>query len=78
MSEPNAIPQYTPSALTWLDRNWPFAGTVVALFLMALLPLVASVWRLALVPVYLLLITYLLHQIEEHYDDRFACSSTIR
>ena len=58
-------------ALRWLDQNWPFAGTVAVVFLIAMLPLLIGVWSLALVLVYLQLIIYLLHQIEEHYGDRF-------
>ncbi len=71
MSDSNSIPQVTPDALGWLDRNWPFAGTVVAVFLVALLPLLVAVWSRALVLVYVLLVFYQLHQIEEHYGDRF-------
>lgn len=66
-----SIPTVTPNALRWLDGNWPFAGTVVAVFLAVLLPLVVGVWPTALVLLYLLLLLYQVHQVEEHYGDRF-------
>lgn len=66
-----SIPTVTPNALAWLDRNWPFAGTVVAVFLAVLLPLLVGVWPTALVLLYLLLLVYQVHQVEEHYGDRF-------
>lgn len=66
-----SIPRPTPRALTWLDQNWPFAGTVVVVFLVALLPVLLGNWSTALVLLYAQLIIYQLHQIEEHYADRF-------
>ena len=71
MADAGAIPQTVPRPLAWLDRNWPFAGTVAAAFLFALLPLVLRAWPPALVAVYALLVAYLVHQMEEHYGDRF-------
>ena len=70
-SNENAVAPDTPSALGWLDQNWPFAGTVVVAFLITLLPLLVGVWHPALVLVYAQLLIYQLHQIEEHYGDRF-------
>lgn len=69
--DPQGIPTSTPNALDWLDRNWPFAGTVAAVFLACLLPLVAGVWPAGLTLTYLMLLLYLAHQIEEHFGDRF-------
>lgn len=57
--------------IAWLELNWPYAGAIVLVFLVALLPLIIDTWHIALVFVYLLLIIYLIHQIEEHFDDRF-------
>lgn len=71
MTDPDAIPARGPRPLPWLDRNWPFAGTVVAAFLLALLPLVLGTWPPARVAVLALLLAYLVHQAEEHYGDRF-------
>lgn len=67
----HAIPTVTPDALTWLDSNWPFAGTIAAAFLACLLPLVVSAWPAGLTLTYLLLLVYLVHQVEEHLRDRF-------
>lgn len=66
-----AIPTTSPHPLSWLSSNWPFAGTLVAVFLTFLLPLVVGVWSTGLVLTYLLLVLYLVHQMEEHYGDRF-------
>ncbi|PQO26898.1 HXXEE domain-containing protein [Blastopirellula marina] len=66
-----SIPEKTPSPLKWLDDNWPFAGAVAMLFLLGMLPLVAGVWSFALVLVFLQLIVYQAHQLEEHLGDRF-------
>ncbi len=71
VTDADAIPTTVPQPLAWLDRNWPFAGTVVAAFLLALLPLVLGTWPPARVAVYVLLLAYLVHQAEEHYGDRF-------
>ena len=71
MADSNGIPRRTPNALPWLDRNWPFVGTVVACVLVALLPLLVTTWTRPPLLVYLLLVAYLLHQVEEHYGDRF-------
>ncbi|MBW7917195.1 MAG: HXXEE domain-containing protein [Trueperaceae bacterium] len=67
----HAIPTVTPNALAWLDSNWPFAGTVAAAFLACLLPLAVGAWPSGLTLTYLLLLLYLVHQVEEHYRDRF-------
>jgi len=56
--------------MDWLERYWMYTGVVAGLFLPLLVPLLVGGWNLPLL-VYLQLPIYLLHQIEEHYDDRF-------
>lgn len=70
-ANPRAIPRTSPNPVSWLCSNWPFAGTVTAVFLAFLLPLVVGAWTTGLVLTYLLLLVYLVHQVEEHYGDRF-------
>lgn len=55
----------------WFFRNWMNAGFIAGLFLLAIVPLLAGAWDLPLLLVYLLLPVYMLHQLEEHYGDRF-------
>ncbi len=59
--------------LGWLvsDWQWPYAGTLVAAFLLALLPIVWSAAGVAGALIYVQLPAYMLHQLEEHRDDRF-------
>lgn len=56
---------------TWFYRNWFLAGTLAGLFLLAVLPVMSGGMSTALMLVYLQLPIYMLHQLEEHYDDRF-------
>jgi hypothetical protein len=58
-------------SMDWFARNWMYAGAVAGLFLLALVPLLVGAWSLPLLLVYLQLPIYLLHQVEEHHDDRF-------
>jgi hypothetical protein len=57
----------------WLvdEWEWPYAGTVAAVFLLALLPLWWDATDTALALVYAVLPLYMLHQLEEHAGDRF-------
>ena len=55
----------------WFETNWMNAGVVAGLFLLAVLPLLATGTSLALIAVYLQLPVYMLHQLEEHAGDRF-------
>lgn len=55
----------------WIFSNWMYAGLIAGLFLLALAPLLAEVWGLALLLVYLHGPVYMLHQVEEHAADRF-------
>jgi hypothetical protein len=55
----------------WFFANWMYAGAVAALFLLALVPLLAGAMSLALLATYLHLPVYMVHQVEEHAGDRF-------
>jgi uncharacterized protein with HXXEE motif len=55
----------------WFDRNWMYAGGIAGLFLLGLVPLLVGGWGLPQLLVYLQLVIYLFHQIEEHHLDRF-------
>lgn len=55
----------------WFLRNWMYAGFVSGLFLLAMTPLFAEVWSRPLLLIFLLLPIYMLHQLEEHNNDRF-------
>jgi hypothetical protein len=57
--------------MDWFMRNWMGAGLVAGLFLLALVPLLIGAWSLPLLLIYMQLVVYLLHQFEEHYEDRF-------
>ena len=57
--------------LARLRDNWVYGGFLAALMLLALTPLLASGWPLPLLLIWLQLPIYMLHQYEEHDDDRF-------
>lgn len=57
--------------LTRLRDNWVYGGFLAALMLLALTPVLASGWSPALLLIWLQLPIYMLHQYEEHDDDRF-------
>ncbi len=57
--------------LARLYDNWVYGGFLAALMLLALTPLLASGWPLPLLLIWLQLPIYMLHQYEEHDDDRF-------
>jgi hypothetical protein len=54
-----------------LVRNWVYGGSLAGVLLLLLLPAIDNGWPLALVLVYLQMPIYMLHQLEEHDDDRF-------
>ena len=57
-----------------LDRlaaNWVYGGVLAALLLALLLPFLTSGWSTAEILTFLCLPTYMIHQYEEHEDDRF-------
>lgn len=60
-------------AVGWLvsDWEWPYAGALAASFLLALLPIVWSAAGAAAALIFVQLPVYMLHQLEEHGDDRF-------
>ena len=55
-----------------LLRYWVYGGALCGLLLVALTPVLARGWPLWLLAVWLQLPLYMLHQYEEHDDDRFA------
>lgn len=55
----------------WLALNWLYAGLVAALFLFVLIPLLWGSWSAVLLLIFLQLPIYMLHQVEEHFHDRF-------
>jgi hypothetical protein len=57
--------------LARLINSWVYGGTLAGLLLLVLLPALATGWSLALVAVLLQLPVYMLHQYEEHDNDRF-------
>ena len=57
--------------LARLRDNWVYGGFLAALMLLALTPVLAHGWSLALLLIWLQLPVYMLHQYEEHDDDRF-------
>ncbi len=59
--------------MRWLvdEWQWPYAGALASVFLLALLPLVWDAEGAALALVYVQLPVYMLHQLEEHAGDRF-------
>jgi hypothetical protein len=58
-------------SMDWFERYWMYTGVVAGLFLLSIVPLTVGAWSLPLLLVYLQLPIYMLHQLEEHYDDRF-------
>jgi hypothetical protein len=57
--------------LTRLINYWVYGGTLAGLLLLALMPALVTGWSVALVAVLLQLPIYMLHQLEEHDNDRF-------
>jgi hypothetical protein len=54
-----------------LVRNWVYGGSLAGVLLLLLLPAIDGGWPLVLVLVYLQMPIYMLHQLEEHDNDRF-------
>lgn len=59
------------AVLAWLVRNWVAAALTMGIVLTLLTPLIYSTWTLPLFAIFIQLPIYLLHQAEEHTDDRF-------
>jgi len=55
----------------WLAGRWVAAAGFMAVSLLALLPLMLAAFEPALVLIFLHSPAYMLHQVEEHTDDRF-------
>ena len=55
----------------WLYRHWAAAALCMGLFLLLLLPALALSWQLPILLIYLQIPVYMLHQVEEHTNDRF-------
>jgi hypothetical protein len=54
-----------------LIRNWAYGGFLAGLLLLALTWLIAQDWPVWLTAVWIMLPIYMLHQYEEHDNDRF-------
>ncbi|HEY4202931.1 MAG TPA: HXXEE domain-containing protein [Devosiaceae bacterium] len=55
-----------------LVQDWVYGWSLAGLLLIALLPLFVGNWPAALIAVVVQLPIYMLHQFEEHADDRFG------
>ena len=54
-----------------LTQYWVYGGFLAGILLLVLLPLLSQAWSTALILVFLQLPIYMLHQYEEHDNDRF-------
>lgn len=54
-----------------LENNWVYGGVLAGILLLLLAPVIDVGWPVALLLVYLQMPVYMLHQYEEHDDDRF-------
>ena len=61
----------TESTKARVYANWQYAGLTAGLFLLLVVPLVWHLWTAAVLAVFLQLPAYMVHQVEEYYDDRF-------
>jgi hypothetical protein len=52
-------------------HNWVYGGGLAGVLLLLLLPAIDNGWSLALMLVFLQMPVYMLHQLEEHDDERF-------
>jgi hypothetical protein len=52
-------------------KYWMYGGFLAGLMILALLPLLAADWSATFTAIFVLLPIYMLHQYEEHDDDRF-------
>jgi hypothetical protein len=61
------------SPLRWLvgQWQWPYATAFAAAFLLALIPVLIATAGWVLTLIYVQIPIYMLHQLEEHTDDRF-------
>ena len=61
----------TESTKARIYANWDYAGLTAGAFLLLLLPLLWTSWPLMIVIAFFQLPVYMIHQVEEHYGDRF-------
>lgn len=59
------------SALDRIEANWVYGGVLAGVLLLFLAPLLVAGWERPAALAYLTLPIYMLHQFEEHDDDRF-------
>jgi hypothetical protein len=57
--------------LAWLALHWVAGALMMAVALLAIVPLAADTWSLPILLIYLASPTYMLHQVEEHTGDHF-------
>jgi hypothetical protein len=59
------------TSLDRIERNWVYGGFLAGILLLALAPLLVAGWDRPAALAFLALPVYMLHQFEEHDDDRF-------
>jgi hypothetical protein len=59
------------TSLERIERNWVYGGFLAGLLLLAIAPLLVAGWDRSAALAFLALPVYMLHQFEEHDDDRF-------
>lgn len=57
--------------MKWLYPHWVAAALCMGIFLLLLVPVLTLSWELPILLIYLQIPIYMLHQVEEHTDDRF-------
>lgn len=60
-----------PPMMNRFVSYWVYGGFLAAFLLIGLMPVFTRSWQLPLILVFLQLPVYMLHQLEEHDDDRF-------
>lgn len=60
-----------PQMINRLVCNWVYGGFLAAFLLLGLMPAFTPFWDLPMILVFLQLPLYMLHQLEEHDNDRF-------
>lgn len=60
-----------PPMMNRFFSYWVYGGFLAAFLLLGLMPAFTCTWELPLILVFLQLPVYMLHQLEEHDDDRF-------
>ncbi|MBJ3774393.1 HXXEE domain-containing protein [Acuticoccus mangrovi] len=68
---PSAAPVAPLSRLQRLTAGWVYGGSLSGLVILALVPAIGAAWTLEQLLVVLSLPIYMIHQYEEHDDDRF-------